>query len=135
MRHVWTPYCTTCDKEEQRCERGLLMLYRSCCSSFLLLLRAVPLHLDRSEVAYFTKGTNGEPAVLPGVLIVLHGPVTKETESDAKGAFAVDGIPAGGLSDRSECSRLICGTRGGSQRRHIFYRFSRNECGSGQQHH
>jgi hypothetical protein len=47
----------------------------------------------RGEV--FTKGANGEPAVLPGVLIVLHGPITKETESDAKGAFAVDGLPPG----------------------------------------
>src|SRR5580692_10981039 len=43
----------------------------------------------------FTKGTNGEPAVLPGVRIVLHGPVTREGESDAQGAFAVDGLPAG----------------------------------------
>src|SRR5882724_3723064 len=43
----------------------------------------------------FTKGTNGEPAVLPSVLIVLHGPITKETESDSKGAFAVDGLPPG----------------------------------------
>ena len=43
----------------------------------------------------FTKGTNGEPAILPGVLIVLHGPITKETESDAKGAFDVDGLPPG----------------------------------------
>jgi hypothetical protein len=43
----------------------------------------------------FTKGTNGELAVLPGVLIVLHGPITKETESDAKGAFAVDGLTPG----------------------------------------
>src|SRR6266403_318004 len=43
----------------------------------------------------FTKGTNGELAVLPSVLIVLHGPITKETESDAKGAFAVDGLPSG----------------------------------------
>jgi len=43
----------------------------------------------------FTKGTNGEPAVLPGALIVLHGHITKETESDAKGAFAVDGLPPG----------------------------------------
>jgi len=43
----------------------------------------------------FTKGTNGEPAVLPGVVIVLHGPTNKETESDAKGAFAVDGLPPG----------------------------------------
>jgi hypothetical protein len=38
----------------------------------------------------FTKGTNGEPAVLPGVLIVLHGPITKETELDTQGAFAID---------------------------------------------
>jgi outer membrane receptor protein involved in Fe transport len=43
----------------------------------------------------FTKGTNGEPAVLPGVRIVLHGPITKETESDAQGAFAIDGLPPG----------------------------------------
>ena len=41
----------------------------------------------------FTKGTNGEPAVLPGVRIVLHGPITKETESDVLGAFAIDGLP------------------------------------------
>src|SRR3984885_13945840 len=43
----------------------------------------------------FTKGTNGEPAVLPGVRIVLHGPITKETESDAQGAFAIDRLPPG----------------------------------------
>jgi hypothetical protein len=43
----------------------------------------------------FTKGTNGEPAVLPGVVIILRGPLTKETESDAKGAFAVDRLPPG----------------------------------------
>jgi outer membrane receptor protein involved in Fe transport len=43
----------------------------------------------------FTKGTNGEPAVLPRVRIVLHGPITKETESDAQGAFAIDGLPPG----------------------------------------
>src|SRR6202162_5416786 len=43
----------------------------------------------------FTKGTNGGPAVLPGVRIVLHGPINKETESDAQGAFAIDGLPTG----------------------------------------
>jgi len=43
----------------------------------------------------FTKGTNGEPAVLPGARIVLRGLITKETKSDAKGAFAVDGLPPG----------------------------------------
>ena len=40
----------------------------------------------------FTKGTNGEPAVLPRVVIVLHGSVTKDTDWDAMGAFAVDDI-------------------------------------------
>jgi TonB dependent receptor/Carboxypeptidase regulatory-like domain len=43
----------------------------------------------------FTKGTNGEPAVLPGAQIVLHGPITKETQSDAQGAFAIDSLPPG----------------------------------------
>ena len=38
----------------------------------------------------FTKGTNGKPAVLPGARIVLHGPITKETELDTQGAFAID---------------------------------------------
>lgn len=41
----------------------------------------------------FTEGTNGEPAVLPGPQIVLHGPVTRHAESDAKGAFAIDSLP------------------------------------------
>ena len=41
----------------------------------------------------FTKGTNGEPAVLPGVFIVLHGPITKDTELDTQGAFAIDCPP------------------------------------------
>src|SRR6202047_221219 len=43
----------------------------------------------------FTKGKNGEPAVLPSARIVLHGPITRETESDALGAFAIDGLPPG----------------------------------------
>ena len=43
----------------------------------------------------FTKGTNGEPAVLPGARIVLRGPKTKETESDTHGAFAIGGLPPG----------------------------------------
>src|SRR5215467_5572882 len=43
----------------------------------------------------FTKGTNGEPAVLPGTRIVLHGPTNKETVSDDQGAFVVDGLPPG----------------------------------------
>ena len=32
---------------------------------------------------------------MPGVRVVLHGPITKETESDAQGAFAIDGLPPG----------------------------------------
>jgi hypothetical protein len=43
----------------------------------------------------FTKGTNGEPAVLSGARIVLRGPINKETESDTQGAFAIDGLPPG----------------------------------------
>jgi hypothetical protein len=41
----------------------------------------------------FTKGTNGKPAVLPGARIVLHGPITKETELDTQGAFVIDCPP------------------------------------------
>jgi len=68
----------------------------------LILLFVLPAFAQSGSTAsgsirgdVFTKGTNGEPAVLPGVLIVLHGPITEETESDAKGAFAVDGLPPG----------------------------------------
>jgi hypothetical protein len=43
----------------------------------------------------FTKGTNGEPAVVPGAQTVLRGPAMRETESDAQGAFAIDGPPRG----------------------------------------
>src|SRR6266496_4011281 len=43
----------------------------------------------------FTTTQNGEPAVLPGAHIVLHGLINKETESDAQGAFAIDGLPPG----------------------------------------
>jgi len=67
-----------------------------------ILLFALPAFAQSGSTAsgsirgdVFTKGTNGEPAVLPGVLIVLHGPITNGTKSDAKGAFAVDGLPPG----------------------------------------
>jgi hypothetical protein len=43
----------------------------------------------------FTKGTNGKPAVSPGARIVLRGSITKETESDAQGAFAIDDLLPG----------------------------------------
>jgi len=47
----------------------------------------------RGEVV--TVAQNGEPAVSPHARIVLQGPVNKETESDAQGAFAIDGLPPG----------------------------------------
>ena len=42
-----------------------------------------------------TKGTNGEPAVLPAARILLRRPITNEAESDTQGAFAIDGPPPG----------------------------------------
>jgi hypothetical protein len=51
------------------------------------------LGLLRGDV--FTKGTHGEPAVSPGARIVVRRPITKETESDTQGAFAIDGLTAG----------------------------------------
>jgi len=67
-----------------------------------ILLFALPAFAQNGSIAsgsirgdVFTKGTNGEPAVLPGVVIVLHGPITKESESDAKGAFVANGLPPG----------------------------------------
>jgi TonB dependent receptor-like, beta-barrel/Carboxypeptidase regulatory-like domain len=47
----------------------------------------------RGNVVVTTK--NGEPAVLPGARIVVHGLINKETESDAQGAFAIDVLPPG----------------------------------------
>jgi hypothetical protein len=54
----------------------------------------------------FTKGTNGEPAVLPGARIVLRGPITEETESDTQGAFAIDGLPPGTYQIEANAPRL-----------------------------
>jgi hypothetical protein len=59
----------------------------------------------------FTKGTNGEPAVLPDGCIVLHGPIThgritKEAESNTQGAFAIDGLPPGTYHIEAIASRL-----------------------------
>ena len=51
--------------------------------------------LGSIRVDVFSKGTNGEPAVLPGARIVLRGPITKVTQSDTQGAFAIDGLPPG----------------------------------------
>jgi hypothetical protein len=54
---------------------------------------SVPPGSIRGDV--FAKGTNRKTAVLPEARIVLRGPVTRETESDAQGAFAIDGLPRG----------------------------------------
>jgi len=42
-----------------------------------------------------TRNQNGETAVLPDARIVLHGPINKEAQSDASGAFVIDGLPPG----------------------------------------
>ena len=47
----------------------------------------------RGEVV--TRNENGEPAVLPHASIVLRGPINKDAQSDAQGAFAIDGLPPG----------------------------------------
>jgi len=67
-----------------------------------MLLFVLPAFVQSGSTAFgsirgdlFTKGTNGEPAFSPGVLIVLHGANTRDTESDAQGTFAVDGLPQG----------------------------------------
>ena len=67
----------------------------SCCCWALVSLKAAPPALGSIRGDVFTKGTNGEPAVLPGARIVLRGLITKETESDTQGAFAIDGLPPG----------------------------------------
>jgi hypothetical protein len=54
----------------------------------------------------FTKGTNGEPAVLPDARIVLHGPINKETQSDAQGSFAIDGLLSGTYQIEANAPRL-----------------------------
>jgi hypothetical protein len=66
-------------------------------STLLLLVRCFPEGDPatpgsiRGEVVTGTQ--NGEPAVLPDARIVLHGPINKETQSDARRAFAIDGLP------------------------------------------
>ena len=62
------------------------------------------LGLLRGDV--FAKGTNGEPAVLPGARIVLRRPITEETEWDTLGAFAIDGLPPGTYEIVANAPRL-----------------------------
>src|SRR5215467_10374876 len=55
--------------------------------------RPAPAGSIRGETV--TKNQNGETAVLPDARIVLHGPINKEAQSDASGAFVIDGLPPG----------------------------------------
>ena len=78
-----------------------------------ILLFVLPAFAQSSSTAsgsitgdVFTKGANGELAVSPGVLIVLHGPITRETESGAQGAFVIDGLPPGKYQIEANAPRL-----------------------------
>src|SRR6266478_3527457 len=68
-------------------------------SALLLLVRCFPQDGPAApgsiRAKVVTKTQNGEPAVLPEARIVLHGPVNKEAQSDARGAFAIDDLPPG----------------------------------------
>src|SRR5260370_3141796 len=100
---VWTPYCTYM-------RRGGAEWVGYVVSILLLVLPALAQSGSTASGSIrgdvFTKGTNGEPAVLSGVLIVLHGPITKETESDAQGAFAIDRLPPGTYQIEANAPRL-----------------------------
>ena len=76
--------------------RFLLIIF----STLVLLVRCFPEDATadksgsiRGEVV--TGNQNGEPVVLPAARVVVHGPVNKETQSDAIGAFAIDSLPHG----------------------------------------
>src|SRR6266436_1979238 len=105
MPLVWTAYCTLSDR------RNSLRRLSGTGLSVLLFLGLGFAQGDSAQPGSIrgdvvTKGTNGEPAVLPGVRIVLHGPITKETESDAQGAFAVDGLPPGTYETEADAPGL-----------------------------
>jgi hypothetical protein len=54
---------------------------------------AVPMSSIRGDV--FTKSEGGELSVVPATHVALHGPVTKETQSDQRGAYSFVSIPPG----------------------------------------
>ena len=69
-------------------------------STLALLVRCFPNDAIAEKSGSFrgevvTRHQNGVPAVLLAARIVLHGPMNKETQSDATGAFAIDGPPSG----------------------------------------
>jgi hypothetical protein len=78
-----------------------------------------------------TKETSGELAALLGTLIVLRGPVTMETESDPKGAFAVGSLSLGAYQIEANALGLYAAIAMEVSAGHIFHRSSRNECGCG----
>ncbi len=61
--------------------------------------------LIRVEVVTTTR--DGDPAVLPDARIVLRGPMNKETRSDARGAFVIDGLPPGMYNVEASAPGLI----------------------------
>jgi hypothetical protein len=79
-------------------------------STLVLLVRCFPESEPATpgsiRGAVVTKTQNGEPAVLPDARIVLHGPVSRETQSDAQGAFVIDGLPPGTYQIEANAPRL-----------------------------
>ena len=54
----------------------------------------------------FPKGSNGEPAVLPGALVVLRGPITRGSGSGVKGAFVIDSLAPGTYQIKANAPEL-----------------------------
>jgi hypothetical protein len=103
---VWTPYCTYM-------RRGGAGMREWVGYVVSILLLALPALAQSGSTAsgsirgdVFTKGTNGEPAIVPGAQNVLRGPVTRETESNAQGAFAIDGLLSGTYQIEANAPRL-----------------------------
>lgn len=70
------------------------------------IMRFKPAAQHPRTFSVFTKGTNGEPAVLPSARIVPHGSITKETGLGALGAFAIDGPPRGTYQIEANAPRV-----------------------------
>lgn len=58
----------------------------------------------RGEVV--TRDEGGGPSVLAGAHLALHGAVTKETQSDARGDYAFDSVPPGKYSVQASAPGL-----------------------------
>jgi hypothetical protein len=86
--------------------RSLLIAFSTLVPLVRVVAQSDPLILGSVRGEVFTKIQNGEPAVLPGAHIVLRGPVTREAESDAQRAFAIDGLPPETYQIEANASRL-----------------------------